>query len=164
MDESVMLSRYWSLFALTRSATAARLGIPNHPSLEVLGHLRATAQTLDAVQDLVPEGALMINSGYRSPKLNAAVGGHPASAHMQGLAVDIDPPSGVSHNELQQRIAASAIPYDVCAEEGTQLPESGGGSRWIHLQLPKPGQAPRRKVVDWTVDRVGGTITRSVPG
>ena len=32
---------------------------------------------------------LIVTSGYRSPQLNAAVGGVPTSAHMEGYAVDI---------------------------------------------------------------------------
>lgn len=38
-------------------------------------------------------GALVINSGYRSPAYNASVGGASASRHMYGDAFDIDPVS-----------------------------------------------------------------------
>lgn len=163
MDD-IMLSRDWSLAAAVASATAKRLGLPNNPPLELLGHLKRVAEALDAVQDLVPEGKIRLNSFYRSPKVNAAVGGSPTSYHMLGLAADIDPPDGVTHDDLQHRIANSPIVFDTCAEEGTLLAEDKGGSRWIHLQLPKDGAPARRLVVDWTVDRLGGHITRSAKG
>ena len=35
--------------------------------------------------------ALIVNSGYRSPEHNAAVGGVPNSQHVKGLAADIRP-------------------------------------------------------------------------
>lgn len=43
---------------------------------------------LDALRSLLGR-PLPINSGYRTPAHNKAIGGAPKSAHMEGLAVDI---------------------------------------------------------------------------
>lgn len=45
---------------------------------------------LDTLRDEFGE-PLHINSGYRSPAHNAAVGGKPDSAHLKGLAADVRP-------------------------------------------------------------------------
>jgi hypothetical protein len=108
---------------------------------------------------------LRINSGYRCPELNAAVGGSPTSYHMLGLAADFDPPAGWTHDAFQHAIAERPeIVFDLLLEEGTDKAESEGGSRWIHFQVARPGREPRRLIRDATVDQLGGTITRVVVG
>ena len=44
---------------------------------------------------------IIINSAYRSPEHNAAVGGVPNSFHVQGLAADIRPEKQEDLDELQ---------------------------------------------------------------
>ena len=50
--------------------------------------------------------SLHINSGYRSPEHNAAVGGAHNSQHLSGNAADIVPTGGVSVQELHDIIKA----------------------------------------------------------
>lgn len=38
-------------------------------------------------------GVIIVNSAFRTPEVNTAVGGHPNSYHMKGLAADIRSPS-----------------------------------------------------------------------
>lgn len=154
------LSPHFTLRELVASPTAERLGIANVPTLEVVANLQRLTRELEKVRALTGQ-PLRINSGYRSPELNAAVGGHPASAHQEGRAADFDPPAGWTHDALQQAIAADArILFDLVLEEGTAKPESEGGSRWIHLSIPRLGTVARRAVKDAEVDRLGGQITR----
>lgn len=40
-----------------------------------------------------------ITSARRSPQRNAAVGGHPHSAHLEGLGADVVPDPGISDDE-----------------------------------------------------------------
>lgn len=63
--------------------------IENLPSWSIVENLRVLAvSVLDPIR--VAWGQpLVVNSGYRSPELNVAVGGVPTSAHMDGCAVDI---------------------------------------------------------------------------
>jgi len=156
----MQLSEHFTLYELVRSPTAERLGIENTPNLDVVANLTRLAVELEKVRAITGQ-PLRINSGYRCPALNEAVGGHPASRHLKGCAADFDPPPGWTHDQFQHAIAEDpTIAFDLVLEEGTVKPESEGGSRWIHFQIAYLGETPRRHVKDATVDRLGGTITR----
>lgn len=152
---TMRLSTNFTLAELIRSRTAARLGISNAPSQEVLANLGRLADLLEGVRALIGQ-PLYIHSGYRCPELNSAVGGSPASYHLLGLAADFDAPAGMTNDVLQHRIGVSDLQFDLCLQERTR----DGTSDWIHLQCPRPGAAPRRLVKDAEVDHLGGTITR----
>jgi hypothetical protein len=84
------LSKYATLEECSRSVTASRLGIDNNPPVEVRDNLREVcSKVFDPCREFVG-GPLAIASGYRSPKLNKAVGGSKTSEHMVGQALDID--------------------------------------------------------------------------
>jgi zinc D-Ala-D-Ala carboxypeptidase len=84
------LSKYATLDECSKSVTASRLGIDNNPPVEVRDNLREVcSKVFDACREFVG-GPLGIASGYRSPKLNKAVGGSKTSQHMTGEALDID--------------------------------------------------------------------------
>lgn len=57
---------------------------------------------------------LQINSGYRCPEHNAAVGGVPDSQHVQGVAADVQVPPGLTVKEVAaaaERAGADGIGY-----------------------------------------------------
>ena len=84
------LSRNFTVAEMIQSQTAARLGLDNTPSPEVLERLkRLVLDILEPARDAL--GPLRVSSGYRSPAVNAAVGGSSASDHMTGDAADIIP-------------------------------------------------------------------------
>ena len=119
----MMLSDHFDLTEFTVSETAARQGIANDPPPYVVQNLKRLAIFLEDVRALlgVP---LRITSGYRSPELNAAIGGSATSAHCHGLAADfIAPPLTVI--AACQRIATSMIDFDQLIYEHT----------WIHFGL-----------------------------
>lgn len=161
----MQLTRHFTLAELTRSATAARLGIDNTPDEATVLNLQRLCVELEKVR-LLCGAPLLIHSGYRSPSLNTAVGGSPNSYHLLGCAADFDPPAGMTHDQLQQAIAAQGtlITFDLIMEEGTVKLEADGGSRWLHFQIPRPTEVPRYRVRDATVDKLGGTITRVTVG
>ena len=83
------LSTHFTLTELTRSATAQRLGMDNTPDAQTLNNLRALAtNVLEPLRQLYGS-PIRVTSGYRSPDLNAVVGGAPSSQHMRGQAADI---------------------------------------------------------------------------
>lgn len=82
-------SKYFRLEELLRSDKALAAQIENLPSwTDVVNLLDLAMLVLDPIREAWGQ-PLMVTSGYRSPQLNAAVGGVPTSAHMIGCAVDI---------------------------------------------------------------------------
>ena len=81
--------KYFSIYELSRSSTAARLGIDNSPTPAVKKNLeKLINEVLDPLREAW--GApIIVTSGYRSPKLNKAVGGSKTSQHVLGQAADI---------------------------------------------------------------------------
>lgn len=145
----MMLSPHFALDEFVLSQTAVRLGIDNTPPPDVLERLKHLAAQLELVRAAlgVP---LLISSGYRSPQLNAAVGGARKSDHVSGVAVDFTAPG-------------LGPPIDVCRAvaqvEGLairQLIHEFG--RWVHLSVAMPGEAAKRELL--TIKTAG----RYMPG
>lgn len=155
------LSAHFGLLELVASPTAEARHILNAPDPQALGNLARLAAALEQVRAILGGAPLHINSGYRCPELNAAVGGNPHSYHQYGCAADLAPPAGLTVPQMMDTLApATDIAYDLLLDEGT----ADGAHRWLHFQIPKPGETPRRLVRVATVDHVGGTITRTVAG
>lgn len=133
---SVQLSPHFSLDELT--ATQHR-GIDNALPAGLLPALTDTAERMEAVRALLGQ-PIHVNSGYRSPELNAAVGGSKASAHMSGHAVDFICPGIGAPLAVCRVIAASSLAFDQLIEEGT----------WVHISF---APALRRQVL---TKRAGG--------
>lgn len=85
----VKLSNNFSLSEFTVSDTAKKLKIDNTPTPEVIENLRLLCQNL--LQPLRNKYGkpMSINSGYRTPKLNEAVGGSSTSDHQYGKSADV---------------------------------------------------------------------------
>lgn len=83
------LSKYFTLEELTYSDTAKKKNISNIPSEEHKQNLQRLAnEILDPIREKFGQ-PININSGYRGPKLNAAVKGSKTSQHCNGAAADI---------------------------------------------------------------------------
>jgi len=86
---AIRLSKNFTLPEMIKSATAERLRIDNSPNdfhLVNLTHL--CINILQPVREKF--GIITINSGYRSPALNAKVGGSKTSQHCNGQAGDFE--------------------------------------------------------------------------
>lgn len=143
---------------LTRSATAIRLGLANVPGPVEIANLSRLANTILAPVEQLAGEPLLVDSGYRSPAVNQAVGGVPDSEHVLGLAADVRPVTdakGVagSLRVLFQLVAGSrgvGIPFDQL------ILESG----CMHVSAAPGGQDPRRECLirqgstgAWTYER-----------
>lgn len=86
------LTTHFSLDELTVSETAARLGIfPEQfdPPPEIVANLAKLAGQLEILRAILGSNKILVSSGYRCPRLNAATeGSSKTSAHMLGLAAD----------------------------------------------------------------------------
>lgn len=69
------------------------------PAPWILDNIYRLANRLQVIRDLIGK-PILINSGYRSPAHNQAVGGASQSQHLNGMAVDIVV-TGMPAKELQ---------------------------------------------------------------
>lgn len=138
----MQLTEHFSLDELTASSTATRLGIDNTPNLETVARLTTLALGLERVRALLGH-PMHIDSGYRCPALNAAVGGSKVSAHMEGWAADFVCPDYGAPLGIARAIAASDIQFDQCIQEGT----------WVHISF---APAMRRQALTATFAQGGG--------
>lgn len=82
-------SKYFKLEELLQSDTALAASIENLPSWSNVDNLRELAvSVLDPIRQAWGQ-PLKVTSGYRSPELNAVVGGVPTSGHLEGCAADL---------------------------------------------------------------------------
>jgi hypothetical protein len=130
----------FTLAELTRSATARRLGLDNTPDAESCARLVHVAQEIaQPARDFL--GPIRVTSGYRSPRVNAAVGGSPTSAHTKGAALDLQPlapRTGVA--ELALWIVEHSPVWDQVIFE-----RNAHGREWVHVSLWPPGERPNRR-------------------
>lgn len=122
---NMKLSEHFELAEFLVSETAARRGIANEPTPEVIENLRRLCQLVLQPLRIKLARPVVITSGYRSPALNRAVGGSPASHHMQGRAADIIVP-GMTPLTVCQTAQQMKLPC-------VQIIHEFG--RWAHLAV-----------------------------
>lgn len=128
------LTADFHLSEFLRSQTAGRRGLNNEPDALAMANLRNfLAPGMQDVRDLI-NAPIHISSGYRSPMVNAAIGGASRSQHMSGLACDFTAPFFGTPKDIARAIAASKIKFD-------QLIMEGG---WVHISF---APSPRREVL-----------------
>ena len=84
------LSKHVSYKEGVYSITALRLGIENTPNAEQNANMKKIAQNIFEPLRQWVGGPIKINSFFRSPELNKAIGGSTRSQHCKGKAIDID--------------------------------------------------------------------------
>ena len=145
------LSENFTMAEFTKSQTAERKGIDNTPEGE---HLEAAKALFENVVQPVRDhfGPTVINSGYRSPALNEAVGGSSRSQHCKGQAADIEVP-GTPNAELAEWIVNNVDFDQVILEFYTPgIPDSG----WVHVSYKADGD--NRKSILTAMKEDGKTV------
>ena len=123
------------------SQEAARRGIDNTPPADVIENLYLLAMALEEVRARLGQ-PIVISSGYRSPALNAAVGGAANSAHVIGFAADLTCPGFGAPLPVCKAIATlPGFRYDQVIHEFRG---------WCHLSVD-----PRGRMQTLTIDRSG---------
>lgn len=115
------------------------LVLSNQPGPETAAQLVHTFQRMDGVRGLLGK-PVRVHSAYRSPAVNAAVGGSPTSQHCGGQAVDFSVP-GLTVREVFGKLRG-AVEYD-------QLIEEAG--TWVHISFVHDARTPRRQALTMTV-------------
>jgi hypothetical protein len=149
------LTANFSLHELSKSETALRMGFDNTPDEEATENLRLLCEkVLQPVRDHYGKG-VKVNSAYRSPESNAAVGGSKTSDHCKGMAADIEIP-GVANADLAQFIMDNLSYTQLILEFYTPgIPDSG----WVHVSYD-PNNLKKQEL---TATKVAGK-TQYLPG
>ena len=123
------LSLNFTLSEMTKSETALRHDMDNTPDQTAIKSMLTLAvKVLQPVRDHYGKG-VRVNSGYRSPDVNAKVGGSRTSDHCKGQAADIEI-SGVPNAELAEWIKDNLSYTQLILEFYTKgVPDSG----WVHV-------------------------------
>lgn len=125
----MMLSPHFSLAEMTASETARRIGDPNQPSPSALACLTdLCTHVLEPVRAHFGR-PVKVNSGYRGPRVNRAVGSSDTSQHPLGQAADIEI-DGVTNAELARWIRDN-IDFDQLILEAYHPGDPDSG--WVHV-------------------------------
>lgn len=118
------LSTHFTLEELTHSDLAVRRGLDNTPDADSIENLKILSSYLEGIRELL-KVPLIITSGYRSLKVNVAVGGSQYSAHTRGEAADFIAPQFGPPREVAKAIVESEIAFDQVIAEGS----------WTHFAI-----------------------------
>ena len=96
----------------TFSVTAKRLGIENEPDEKRLENMRLLAEKIFEPLRKYVGKPIKINSFFRSPDLNKAIGGSSKSQHCKGQAIDIDDTYGNMKNYGMYNFIKENLDFD----------------------------------------------------
>jgi len=132
--------KYFTINELCKSKTAARKKINNTPTEDVKKKIKLLIELiLDPLREAY--GApIIVDSGYRCPKLNMAVGGSSTSQHKTGEAADIrtvkDTPE--ENKKLYDLIKKLNLPFDQLIDEY--------GFNWVHVSYSPRNRRQELKI------------------
>ena len=116
------LTEHFTLEEMTVSEYAARNGLKNTPSETAVQNLKILCTNVLEPLRITLQKPVIITSGYRSKKLNEAIGGSSISQHMKGQAADLIVPDMTVEEVFD--LIAKQLPFD-------QLIEEFG--KWVHV-------------------------------
>ncbi len=122
------ISKHISYKEATQSSTATRLKIDNTPTRKVLANMKLVAENcFEPLREWYGK-PITINSFYRSPGLNRAVGGSATSDHLKGFAIDLDTPSNAENKKLFEWLKDNVEFDELIWEYG-----NASGPDWVHI-------------------------------
>ena len=140
----MQLSKHFSLKEMTKSGTAARLGLDNTPNKEQIENLKALCENiLEPLRDYYESRPIMVSSGFRSEKLSEAIGSSSRSAHCQGMAVDFEIP-GFDNKQVAAHIKNN-FDFDQLISEYYE--EGVADSGWIHVAYKRDGSNRKQSLI-----------------
>jgi putative chitinase len=145
------LTEHFTLGEMIVSPTAKRLGIPNTPTAEHIENMRYCCEKiLEPVR--AKFGPVTINSSYRAPLVNKAVGGSATSQHVNGQAIDFEV-KGVDNKKVADWVADN-LEFDQVILEFYAAGDKNSG--WVHASIKKGGGNRKQRLVA-TKSKAGGT-------
>lgn len=138
------LTNNFTLEEFTFSQEAKRKGLDNTPAKGIFSKLIRTAEGMEQVRNILGDNPIIISSAYRSPAVNAAVGGSKNSQHMTGEAVDFTCPKFGTPDRIVSTIRNSLIDFDQLILEFNS---------WVHISF-----SDRNRKQALIIDRSGTRI------
>ena len=122
------------------SITALRLGLNNDPSESHLQNMKLIAEKVFEPLRMHVGGPIKINSFYRGPELNKAIGGSSKYRHCHGQAIDIDDTFGHATNAVMFKWIRENLDFDqMIWEFGTDK-----NPNWVHVSYVDPESNRKR--------------------
>jgi len=150
------LTENFSLSEMIVSPTAKKLGLSNNPTPEHIENMRYCCEKiLEPVR--AKFGAVTINSSYRAPLVNQAVGGSKTSQHVNGQAIDFEV-KGVDNKTVADWIGDNLEFDQVILEFYTKGDKNSG---WVHASIKKGGGNRKVRMIA-TKSKAGGTVYTTV--
>ena len=134
------LSKHVSYKEGVYSITALRLGLKNDPSKEHLKNMKLISEKVFEPLRMYVGSPIKINSFYRGPELNKAIGGSRKSQHCHGQAMDIDDTLGGFSNSTMFNWIQDNLEFDqMIWEFGDE-----NNPDWVHVSYVNPGENRNR--------------------
>jgi len=131
-------------FTLEELTTTDHREFDNTPNETERANLVRLAGLLELVKVALGGKPIMVNSAFRSKKVNDAVGSKDTSQHRIGCAADIRVP-GVTPDQVVKAVIAAKLPFDQIIREF---------DRWTHISVPNdPKGKPRGQTL--IIDKAG---------
>ena len=124
-----MISKHISEKEGVYSITATRRGIDNTPNKEQLENMKLLAEKVFEPLRVNVGGPITINSFFRSPDLNKAIGGSSKSQHCKGQAIDIDDAYGKMTNADMYNWIKENLDFDQMIWEFG----NDDNPNWVHI-------------------------------
>ena len=107
-----MISKNISYKEGVYSRTATRLNIDNKPNDDQMQNMCLIAEEVFEPLRVWVGGPIKINSFFRSPELNKAIGGSTKSQHCHGQAIDLDDTFGRATNAEMYEFIKKYLDFD----------------------------------------------------
>jgi len=152
----MQLTEHFKLEEMTVSPTAKKLGLSNTPTPQHIENMRYCCEKiLEPVR--AKFGPVTINSSYRAPAVNAAVGGSKTSQHVNGQAIDFEV-KGVDNKAVADWVADN-LEFDQVILEFYAAGDKNSG--WVHASIKKEGGNRKQRMIA-TKSKAGGTVYKQV--
>jgi len=135
-----MISKHISDKEGNYSVTALRLGLNNKPGDYEHSNMQLLAEKIFEPLRSYVGGPIKINSFYRGPELNKAIGGSSRSQHCEGRAIDIDDTFGYKTNAEMYKWIKDNLNFD------QMIWEFGDNKNpaWVHVSYVSEDQNRNR--------------------
>lgn len=141
MSAGTFLTPHFTLEELTHTEVrSASNDVPDN----LRADLACTALMLEGIRNYLGQikgepVPINVTSGYRSPAVNAAVGGQPGSDHLRAMAADFKAPSFGT----PEQICRTLVPVMDELGIGQVIHEFG---RWVHVSTRRPDKIINRVI------------------